>query len=557
MAHRDSRRHGRRYRQIAEILARHGLGYFIGVLGLERFVPFERGWLGHPRREARYTRPEHLRMAIEELGATFIKLGQIMSTRADLLPPEFMAELAKLQDSAPPFASEAARALLTDTFDRPVEDLFATFDWTPLAAGSIGQAHAATLENGAEVVVKIRRPGVVEQVEEDLEIVQQLALTASRRWRAARDYDLARLAGGFAETLRGELDYVREGQSAERIAANFAGDAHIHIPRVYWDVSAAHVLTAERIRGIKINDLAALDAAGIDRVALARRAADAILKMVFEDGFFHADPHPGNFFIEPDGRIGLIDFGMVGTLDDRTRDRMLALLIAMTADDDDQLVDAFLGLGAARGRVDRSLLRQDLRQLVDRYVARSLAEVEIGALLNDALSVARRHHLQLPPDLALVLKMAVMVEGLGAQLDPAFHLMSAMQPYGQRMLLRRFSPGVWARQFAHAGIDAAELGVELPRRTRRILHQIERGELEFGVRPTDMEPVLRRLELLVNRIVLSVIVAAFIIGLAALMTIYHPPGWERWAGVVFTVGFVVASILGAYVLWSVVRGDRR
>ena len=295
--------------QISKILARHGLDYLAGTLGLDRLAA-TRKLFGHAEQQVPFTQPEHLRMALEEMGTTFIKLGQILSTRADLLPPEYLVELTKLQDAAAPVASdEIVQALVTE-LGQPLENAFATFDTKPLAAASIGQAHAATLPDGTEVVVKIRRPGVMEQVAEDLEILRHLAATATRHWDFATRYDLIGLAQEFAETLRSELDYIREGQSAERFAENFANDPRIHIPRVFWATTTPRVLTLERIRGTKINDLAGLDEQGINRRALAEYATNAILKMVCEDGFFHADPHPGNFFIEADGRIGLIDFGM-------------------------------------------------------------------------------------------------------------------------------------------------------------------------------------------------------------------------------------------------------
>lgn len=549
--------HGRRYREIADILARHGLGYVSSALGLARLVPLHRGWLGHVRRAEPYTEPEHLRLAIEELGAAFVKLGQILSTRPDLLPPAYLAELSKLQDATPPVRWNAIEAVIVAELGRPLIEVFATIDPTPLAAASIGQAHVATLLDGSEVVVKVRRPGIVEQVTEDLEILQDLALSASRHSELAAQYDLVGLAQEFADTLGAELDYVREGRSAERIAANFADDASVYLPRVYWEASTERVLTLERIHGIKINDLAALDTAGIDRQALAQHAARAVLKMVFEDGFFHADPHPGNFFVQPDGRIALIDFGMVGTVDDVSRERLVTLVLAVISQDSDRLVDAVLALGVTRQRVDRVRLRRDLQQLVDRYIDRSLAELEVGPLVSDVLSVVRRHHLHLPVNLALMLKMAVMVEGLGAQLDPQFNLMTALQPFGQQLLLHRMSPAVWARRLGQAGIDAAQLGIELPAQVRRLLGDLERGALEVGIRAVDVEPVIQRLEGLTNRLILGMLASAFIVGLAVLMSVYHPPGWERWAGVAFTIGFLIVVTLGLYLAWTIIRWRRR
>ncbi|MBI4493425.1 MAG: AarF/ABC1/UbiB kinase family protein [Chloroflexi bacterium] len=556
MATRRRESHLHRYRQIADVLARHGLGYLVSVLGLERFVPFHRGLLGHPPRVRAYTRPEHVRMALAQLGATFIKLGQILSSRADLLPPEYQVELARLQDQAPPVPSEAVRAALVAELGRPVDEVFATFDPTPLAAASIGQVHAATLLDGTEVAVKVRRPGVVEQVEQDLEILQNLAVGASRRWELADQYDLVGLAQEFAQTLRAELDYVREGRNAERFADNFRRAPDLHIPRVFWETTTARLLTLERIRGIKIDDLPALQAAGIDRQALAERAARITLKMVFEDGFFHADPHPGNFFVEPDGRIGLVDFGMVGTVDERTQEHLVRLLLAVTSQDTERLVDALLELGVARRRVERDLLRRDLEHLVARYYGLPLGEIALGSLLADALAVVRRHHLQLPPTLALLFKTVVMSEGLGARLDPSFSLTTVLAPYAERLLLRQYSPLVWARRLLQASLDAARLGVESPQQVRRIISELERGGLEVGMRPTGFEPLVRRFERLANRIVLGIIAAAFVNGLAVLTSVYRPPGLEQWAGVIFAGGFLVAAALGAYLAWSILRSGR-
>lgn len=549
--------HLSRYRQIAEVLARHGLGYLLSVAGLERFVPFHKGLLGHPRRDRPYTRPEHIRMALEELGTTFIKLGQILSTRADLLPPEYQTELAKLQDAAPPVPSNIVLELVVAELGRPIDKVFASFDPTPLAAASIGQAHGATLHDGTEVVVKVRRPGVVEQVEEDLEILQNLAAAASRRWEFADQYDLVGLAQEFAQTLRAELDYIREGRNAERFAANFAEDPNIHIPRVFWEMTTSRVLTLERIRGSKINDLAALEAAGIDRRALAERAARIILKMVFEDGFFHADPHPGNFFIEAGGRIGLIDFGMVGTVDERTQEQLVEILLTLTGHNVDRLVDALLDVGVVRHRVNRDLLRRDLEHFLSRYYGRPLSEITVSPIISDALAVVRRHRLQLPPNLALLLKTVAMHEGLVMQLDPSFRLTTVMEPYAQRLLLRRFSPVIWARRLGQASVDLAWLGTELPQHLRRFIGELERGGLEIGMRPEGFEPIIGRFERLTNRLVLGIIAAAFINGLAVLISVYHPPGWEQWAGVFFAIGFIFAAALGAYLAWSILRSGRR
>ena len=499
------------------------------------------------------SRPVHLRLALEELGTTFIKLGQILSTRADLLPPEYLAELTKLQDSAPPVPFDAIQQVLVAELGQPIEKVFAEFDPKPLAAASIGQAHAAVLWDGTEVVVKTRRPGVVEQVNEDLEILKELAATASRHLEFADRYDLAGLVDEFSQTLRSELDYIREGHSAERFAENFAHDPGIHVPRVFWEATTARVLTLERIRGIKINDLEALDKQGTDRRWLANYAASVVLKMVCDDGFFHADPHPGNFFIEPNGTIGLIDFGMVGVLDERTQELLADLLIAINHVDADRLVDVFLDLGITRKRIDRALVRKDIERLLSTYWGLPLGELKVAALLNDVYTVMRRHQLHLPPNLALLLKTVIMIEGVGVNLDPDFRLTHSLTPYTERLVIRRYSPFRWIQDFGRASLDLAKLGVDMPKHFRRIVSATEDGNLQIGMRPEGFDPVINRLERIANRIVLGVIAAAFINGLAVLLSVYKPPGWERWAWVVFAFGFACALLLGVYLAWAILR----
>jgi len=540
--------HLNRSRQIASVLVSHGWNYLTnnGHRSLEKSVL---------HRNSAQSRPEHLCSALEELGTTFIKLGQILSTRPDLLPPDYLAELAKLQDAAAPVPFNEIRATVQAELGKPIEDIFLHFEREPLASASIGQAHVALLVDGTEVVVKVRRPGVVEQVNEDLEILKELAATASRHWEFADRYDLVGLVDEFSQTLRSELDYVREGHSAERFAKNFASDPSIHIPRVFWETTTSRVLTLERIRGVKINDLAGLDAQGTDRPWLANCATSVVLKMVCEDGFFHADPHPGNFFIEQTGAIGLIDFGMVGVLDERTQERLADLLIAINQENADRLVDVFLDLGVTRKRIDRARFRRDIEHLLARYWGLPLSELKVTALLNDVFEVMRQHHLHLPSNLALLLKTLIMIEGLGENLDPDFRLTRALAPYTERLVLREYSPLRWIRGLSRAGLDFARLGAEMPQQLRRIVSAAEDGNFQIGMHPEGFDPILNRLERIANRIVLGVIAAAFINGLAVLVSVYKPPGWERWAWIVFAFGFVCALVLGVFLALSILRSQ--
>jgi ubiquinone biosynthesis protein len=492
-------------------------------------------------------------MALEDMGVAFVKLGQILATRADLLPPDYQAELAKLQDHARPLPAGTVEKAIQDEFGAPPAQLFGSFDTVPLAAASVGQAHAATLKDGSEVVVKVRRPGAVEQVEEDLAILAELAAVASRRWEIAEQYDVMGLAREFEQTLTAELDYVREGRNAERFARNFVDHPDVHIPRVFEDTSTAKVLTLERIHGVKIDDIAGLEAAGIDRHDLAERAARVVLKMVFEDGFFHADPHPGNFFIEEGGRIGLIDFGMVGSLDARTREQLARLLLGITGGDSERLIEAFLELGVAKQRVDRTMLSEDLGHLMSRYYGRPLSEMRLGPMLEESLEIMRRHRLHLPPSMALLLKTLAMHESLGTALDPDFQMTEVLGPYVQRMMLLELSPKVWARRLGPAALEAARLGADLPVLLRRLVSEVESGNLEVGMRPQGFEPIVHRFERLANRIVLGILAAALINGLAILMSVYNPTGWQGWIGTVFGVGFLLAVGLGGYVAWGILR----
>lgn len=543
--------HFERRRTIAEVLARHGFGALLSGLGLHRFSRPQKDGAGLP--SGSLAPPQHVRAALEELGTTFIKLGQLLSTRADLVPPEYLAELAKLQDDAPPIDPAEAIHVIESELGQPVDSIFLRFDRPPLAAASIGQVHAAELHDGTEVIVKVRRPGVVELVEKDLEILHNLAASANRRWEFARRMDLVGLTQEFALTLRSELDYLREGQNADRFAQNFLNFPNVHIPRILWDMTTSQVLTEERLHGVKIADLAEKDQFPVSRNDLAKRGTETILKMVFEDGFFHADLHPGNFLIESDGRFGLLDFGMVGTLDEKTQDRLAVLILTLEQQDFDRLTDAILDFDVAKHHVDRLQLRRDLENLVNSCIRQTLAQLNIPELINGMLTIFRSHGLSLPSNLALLGKTLLMAEGIGVRLDPSFYFNDVIGPYAEQMVLRLSSPGRVFKKLREAGADAARLGVDIPLQLRHILGDIERGGFEVGMKPGSFEPVIARLERVSNRVVLGMIAAAFIVGLAVLLSVYHPLGWERWAGRMFAVGFFLAVSLAVYLSWSILR----
>ncbi|HEX7804888.1 MAG TPA: AarF/ABC1/UbiB kinase family protein [Cellulomonas sp.] len=537
-----------RYREIVETITRYGWGSLLGAVG-----PGLRSTFGGRVAPAsqHLTQAERVRAMAEELGPTFVKLGQILSTRADLLPPAYVAELAKLQDAATPVPAEVVREVIRDELGEGPDEAFTAFDDVPLASASIGQAHAALIDD-VEVVVKVRRPGAVESVTLDLEILRELAEIASRTWAPAREYDVVGLVEEFSDTMRAELDYLQEARHAERFAEQLAADPRIHIPVVVRERTTSRVLTLERVRGIKVNDVAALDAAGIDRTDLAIRSAELLCTMIFEDGYFHADPHPGNLFVEADGRIGLIDFGMVGVLDDTLRTQLVRVLVAVTRKDADRLTRAVLDMcGQSRPR-DRDALRSSLDRLVRHYAARPLAEIPTAELIAEVIAVLRAHHLQLPREMALLLKVLVMVDGLGRQLDPAFDLWGVLTPFIRRLVLESFAPDAVARSLRAILTDALQLGADAPDHLRRALAVLEQGGFDVHLRTDELRPLVTQLERVGNRLVAGTIAAALIGGVGRVVAA-DSRQYRSWEEPLVRTGFAALGALGAYLVGSSLR----
>lgn len=377
------------------------------------------------------------------------------------------------------------------------------------------------------MIVKVQRPGVADVVEKDLAVLADLAHLAATRMGLGEYYDLEEWVAEFAYTLRNELDYTREGNNADRLRRNFADEPALHVPQVYWHLSTPRVLTMEELRGVKINNLAGLDAAGLDRRRVAENSVRIMLTEVFQHGFFHADPHPGNFFILPDNVIGLIDFGMVGQLDESLRNALLRLTLALTRKDSDRLVDELLDLGVAPKRVQRQVMKRDLSHLVARYYDLPIGEWAAGQMFNDVMAIAFRHRLRLPTDLILLIRVIAMSEGLGAQLDPEFNLLTFAEPYLKRFWLQSRGPTYLAHKIATGMVDLTELGLDLPQYLRRLVGQMARGEVTVTTRHEGLNEFIAELNRVANRLAMSILVAALIISVGLLMLIYHPPGWER------------------------------
>lgn len=546
-----------RYREIAAVLARHGFGWLLAELKLRDLLPIAQRFK-KAREEKPVVQATHLRLAFEELGTTFIKLGQLLSTRPDLLPPEYITELTKLQDDAPAVPYPQVAAVFEAELGAPLEQFFEEFDPAPLASASIGQVYAARLPDGEEVVVKVQRPGVAAAVERDLEVLQELAGLVAGHSSLAQDYDVQGLADEFAFSLRCELSYIREGQHADRFRQAFSSDADVYIPQVYWDYTTEQVIVLERLNGLKVDDIAALEAGGIDRERIAANTTRLMLEEMFVHGFFHADPHPGNLTVLDSGGIGLLDFGMVGRLDETLQEGLTHLFLALSKGDSERMIDELIRTGMVQGQINRVALKRDLDRMIVCYAGRSAEELAAASIFNELTDLARRHRLRMPGDLMLMARVMVISEGIGMQLDPDFNFVSFAEPYLERFWLQRHSPLQLGEKVGEGIVELTEFGLALPRHLTRIVAQLERGELGAHVELRGVDRYVAEMERMVNRLAMSIIVGALIIGLSLFMHMVTPEGYvERYAGQFFGLLFVAVTILGFRLLLSLVHSERR
>jgi ubiquinone biosynthesis protein len=547
-------RHLGRYRQIAEIMVSHGFGFLLAQLDLEPRLNIPRRLLRRkPPLPSDITPAQHVRLALEELGPTFIKFGQILSTRPDLLPPAYVAELTRLQDQVPPAPWEIIKPAIEEELDDSLEQLFSFFEPVPIAAASLAQVHAAVLPDGQEVVVKVQRPKIEQTIKLDLDILYYLARLAQDRTPLGQSYDLAEIAEDFGIFLRAELDYRREGRNADRFRTNFANEPHLCIPRVYWDYTTSRVLVLERIAGIKIDDIAALEAAGYDRYQLALHSARLIIREVLEDGFFHGDPHPGNILVMPGEVIGLMDFGTVGYLTAADRANLIRLYIVAVQLDVASIVDQLVRMGVAQPTVDRAILQRDIQRLLLKYHGASLKEVQFQELLDEIRPIVYQHHLRLPSDLWLLAKTLVMMEGVGKRLYPDFDIFAVSKPYVQRFIRRMWQPMEWGPGLLRNVTAWNDLIGQFPRQTTRLLDQLERGDLKLQLHLAEVDQTTNRLDRIANRVILSLLLSAFIVALALLiptLNLSWPWGLLTW---IIILGFAVMSILALWLIWSIFR----
>lgn len=550
-------RHLNRYHHILRVLFKYGFNDLVDRLHIDQYLESGLQMINRKPREqiARLSRPERLRLVFEELGPTFIKLGQLLSTRPDLIPADFLDELAKLQDDIPPFAVEEVRAIVQEELGRTPEELFHYFDAEPLAAASIGQVHRARLDNGAEVVVKVQRPGIENVIAVDLEILAHIAELMEQYLEEVQGHQPMAIVHEFARSLSREIDFSIELANIQRFARQFEANPAIHVPEVYPDLSTDRILVMEYVMGIKSSKVDELREQGYDLSLIAERGANLVMEQIFVHGFFHADPHPGNVFILPDNVVCFIDFGQMGRLSLKDREDFTDLVLDLVAGNEQQIVSGVLKVTVQLGEVDRESLAQDLSGLMDLYLYRPLGDLEAGKILQDLLDLVSRHRLSFKPSLYLMMKALSTVEGVGLMLDPHLELITLAKPFMRRIRLARMRPGRIAEEISQTGASYLSLFRELPEEIRSILQQLRSGRMRIEFEHRGMKSLGAALDRVSNRISFAIVLAALIVGSSLIVLSDIPPRWHN-IPVIGLFGFVVAGIMGFGLLLSIIRHGR-
>ena len=549
-----------RLQDIASVLIRWGFGDVVkrmGMAGVLEKAGRLLHWQAVEEGRLRMDVPTRLRCTLQDLGPTFVKLGQVLATRVDLLPPAWIDELGKLQNAVPALPWDAVLPQLREDLGAEPEAVFARVEHEPLAAASLAQAHRAWLADGSAVVLKIRRPGIRDTVEADLRLLKHLAVIVEKNVPELRRYHPQRIVQQFSASLRRELDFAAECRNAERIAHNFAGRDDIVIPRVYWQWTCQRLNVQECLEGVPGRDLAAVDAMGLDRVQLARTGAGLVLKMVLEDGFFHADPHPGNIFYMPDGAIGVIDFGMVGRVTEQRRFQIVRLLHGLVVHDSAAVAEVLADWTEENNDIDEVRLQESADVFVDQYRGVPLKDLRMGAMLGDVTAMLREHGLSLPADLALMIKAFLTLEGMGRQLDPDFDMASEARPYLERAMLERFAPDVLVRRGRRTLSGLVDLLRDMPRDVHRLLQSARRGKLQMHIEVDTLRAFGEQVDRAANRLTMGIITASLVIGSSIVMNSVGGGVSNRWLMALGVLGFVGAALCGVWILFSIWRSGRR
>ncbi len=544
-----------RLREITQVLVEFGfkdLAQRMGLLGVLQRAGNLVNWEKVRGLEEERT-PHRARLALENLGPTFVKLGQVLASRSDLLPPEYVEELSHLQSGVTAVAFEELRGQLVKDLGRAPEEVFSDLDIEPLAAGSIGQVHRAKLADGRDVVLKVRRPGIEKKIKADLRLLERLAEILEKEVVELRRFRPRMVVRQFARSLKAELDFSIEGRNTMRIARNMQGVEDLVIPEIFREYSSTRLVVQEYIEGHSADAWIRGDRPeGLDPQRIASVGADAILRMVFDDGFYHADPHPGNVLFLPGGRVGLLDFGMVGRLSEERRQQFVLLLSAIMDRDEDAIVDTLLEWSDG-GETDLDALSQDCNDFLDRYTGREIKDLDVAHMLEDITRIVRENDLILPADVAMLIKVFVTLEGLGRRLDPSFSLDEHIEPVARRMIRRMSSP---QRVIASNWKDLRRLLVALPRDLRRVVMRVRRGGFKIELDLQRLEDFGHQLDRSANRVTVGLITSALIVGTSIAMTIDSGPSLFGLP-VLGLFGFGTSFSIGLLLLWSILRSGHR
>ena len=549
-----------RLREISMVFVRHGLGDLVRRAGIATLLEHA----GHVLHWGEATEIAHLevqqraRLAFEQLGPTFVKLGQMLSTRDDLLPPAWTTELARLHSDVAPVPFDDLLPQIEQALGRSPFEVFAHVEREPYAAASIAQIHRAKLASGTPVVLKIRRPGIEAKIDADLRLLDRLAHLIEREMPEVRRYQPVQVVGQLRGSLERELDLAVEARNTERFARNFADDLDILVPHVYLEWTSSTMIVQEHIEGIRGNDLAAIDTAGLDRKVLAARGVDAVLKMILVDGVFHADPHPGNVMYLPDNRIALIDFGMVGRLSPARRRQIIDLLAGLAGHDEEAMLEVLLDW---RGDdfVDEARLAADLEEFAFDYADMQLKDLKIGVLLHRVSAILREHSIVLPSDLTLLFKALITLEGLGHQYDPEFRLIERVKPFIDRAMSERYQPVETARRAQQTLSDLFALVTSMPRDLARLVKDARHGRMRVDLDLKRLDRFGDRLHSAMDRATMGIMTASLVVGSSIVMTIAEGP---RLFGVSLLtycglVGYLVAFVNSLWIIFSIWRSSRR
>jgi ubiquinone biosynthesis protein len=540
----------RRFSQISRVLVRHGFGFVFDVRrdrrekkGLQEFLAPNFG--------------VRLRRTLDDLGPTFVKFGQVLSTRSDILPESVLSELQKLQDTAKPMPAGVAQEIIEGELGASVDEIFASFDPVPLGSASIGQVHRAVLAGGEKVVIKVQRPEAPLRVGADLELMRDFAALLDRRFGRRLFIDVRALVAEFEVVIRRELDYTAEAENARRFAANFAG-TEVIIPVVYLGLSTSKVLTEEYIEGTRFRDIRPLVLSPSERRRVASMGAEAIFKMAFEDGFFHGDPHPSNLLLTPEEDLALLDFGMVGYMSQGDIEALSRLFIAVIQRDAPAALRALERLGVRYATEIRGDLVRDLREFLNKYSGLSVGEVTLGQALSELVALARRYRLRMPPVFPLLTKALVTAEGLARSIDPSINVYEVARPYAQRLLSERYTPAAVIEAVEEHALEYARYVEDYPEQIRLLLAEVSDGELEVQLKHGGLDELVGSVDVLANRLVFAVVTAALLVGSSMLgaFDVGGPNVPVLGASLISFLGFTLALILSAILFWIVFRSGR-